>query len=319
LDSSPLTSTELRPAAAGEIAPSYEQPGFAGTIAQSPAMRAALARLQLLASSDVAILLVGETGTGKTRLARAIHEHRNGGAGSLVALELVALQCARENAAALTGEVFATAIEQARGGTLLIEDVAQLSLDAQAQLLAAMRGARARTGDDAFEARIVATTQHELETEVLAGHFLRELYFQVAKAMVRIPPLRERAADLPLLVRELLDELGRPELSVSNASMERLRFEDRPGNVRELRDTLAQTTFTADRGVLEPHHFPALEAPSEAERLMRLPLAGLPLGRLEQAAIVQTLALCQGNKVRAARVLRIAVSTLYEKLKRHGL
>jgi two-component system, NtrC family, response regulator AtoC len=282
-------------------------------------MLAALARLQLLSPSDVAILLVGEAGTGKSRLARAVHEHGKVAGGSLIVLELAALPSAREEASARTAEPFASACEQAWGGTLLIEDVAELSLDSQTQLLAALHGARASTDHDAVAPRLVTTTRRELETEVLAGRFLRELYFQLAVAVVHLPPLRERSADMPLLVRELLDELGRPELSASSATIDSLRDADRPGNVRDLRDALAQACCALERGVLEPHHFPTLRSLSDAERLMRLPLAGLPLAPLEHAAIVQTLALCRGNKVRAARVLRIAVSTLYEKLKRHGL
>jgi DNA-binding NtrC family response regulator len=122
------------------------------------------------------------------------------------------------------------------------------------------------------------------------------------------------------LTRALLDELGRPELSVSGATLECLRDHDHVGNVRELKNTLAQAAAAlGERAVLEPHHIPGLRSQSDAERLQRLSLAGLPLASLEQAAIVQTLALCRGNKVRAARVLRIAVSTLYEKLKRHGM
>ena len=264
-------------------------------------MRASLATLQLLAPTDLSIMLVGESGTGKTRLARAVHEEGPSASGRFIVL-----------AKAANAETIAREFALARGGTLLIEDVAELSFEAQTQLLSLL--------DAGVETvRPLSTTQRELEGDVLAGRFSRELYFRLAGAVVRIPTLRERAADLPVLARELLDELGRPELSVSSAALERLRDDDRPGNVQTLRDTLLESARRAEHGMIEPQHLPSLQPLSDSERLTRLPLAGLPLGPLEHAAIVQTLALCRGNKVRAARVLGIAVSTLYEKLKRHGL
>jgi two-component system, NtrC family, response regulator len=316
----PPTSPEARPAQAAGLDPTRGSAAFGGAIAESEAMRAVLATLQLLAPTDIAIMLVGEAGTGKTRLARAIHEQGRRADECCVVLEVPA---AGSGGSSLETETYASAFARARGGTLVIDGVESLSLDAQALLLAVLRGASAASRDDrreyALQPRTLTTTQRELEAAVLDGRFLRDLYFRLAGAVVRIPALRERGADLALLVRALLDELGRPELSVSSATLECLRDQDRAGNVRELQSALSQAIALADGAVLEPQHVPGLHVLSDAERLMRLPLAGLPLSSLEHAAIVQTLALYRGNKVRAARVLRIAVSTLYEKLKRHGL
>jgi DNA-binding NtrC family response regulator len=288
-------------------------------------MRAVLATLQLIAPTDIAIMLVGEAGTGKTWLTRAIHEQGRRAEECFVVLDIPAAgSAARAGAPAIDAETYASAFARARGGTLVIEGVESLTLDSQALLLAVLRGASAASRDDrreyALQPRTVTTTRHELEAAVLAGRFLRDLYFRLAGTVVRIPALRERSADLAPLIRALLDELGRPELSVSGATLECLRDHDHVGNARELKSTLAQAAAAlSERALLEPHHIPGLRSLSEAERLTRLSLAGLPLASLEHAAIVQTLALCRGNKVRAARVLRIAVSTLYEKLKRHGM
>jgi DNA-binding NtrC family response regulator len=137
--------------------------------------------------------------------------------------------------------------------------------------------------------------------------------------VVHLPPLRDRLDDLPLLVPRLLSDLGRAEVRVADAAFEALRAHVWPGNVRELKNTLACALAFVDAGVLESRHLRFTAAFAEHALLDRLPLAGHRLETVERAAIRQTLVQTHGNKAQAAKSLGIAVSTLYEKLKRYGL
>jgi transcriptional regulator with PAS, ATPase and Fis domain len=141
-------------------------------------------------------------------------------------------------------------------------------------------------------------------------------------AVVSLPPLRKRLDDLPQLVYSLLADLGQPDLRVSDAAFTALRAHAWPGNVRELKNVLACAIAFVEPGaaVLEQKHLRLLtETRTDTSNLDGLPLAGQALERIERAAIRQTLAQAEGNKMYAARALGIAVSTLYEKLKKYGL
>jgi len=158
------------------------------------------------------------------------------------------------------------------------------------------------------DVRVVAATNRDLRADVAAGR--------------SVPPLRKRLDDLPQLVYSLLADLGQPDLRVSDAAFMALRAHAWPGNVRELKNALACAIAFVEPGavVLEQKHLRLLhETRSDTSNLDGLPLAGQALERIERAAIRQTLAQAEGNKMYAARALGIAVSTLYEKLKKYGL
>ena len=170
------------------------------------------------------------------------------------------------------------------------------------------------------DVRLLVATNRDLATEVEAGRFREDLYFRLAAAVVAIPPLRERPDDLPVLVRRLIDDLGRPELEVSEDTYAALRAHPWPGNVRELKNALAcALAFVDEGGRLEAHHLRLLAPAEDESALERLPLGGLSLERIERAAIKQTLVYARGNKVLASQALGIAVSTLYEKIKKYCL
>ncbi len=172
-----------------------------------------------------------------------------------------------------------------------------------------------------MDVRVVAATHRDLRKEVAAGRFREDLLFRLAVAVVRVPPLRARLDDLPELVRSLLVDLGRGDLKVADATFEALRAHTWPGNVRELKNALSCAVALIDtgEGTLEPSHL-RLMTDDDADRdLNGLDLAGLALNDLERTAIRHTLRRANGNKVVAARTLGIAVSTLYEKLKKYGL
>jgi DNA-binding NtrC family response regulator len=306
---------------------------FGKIVSGSEAMHDVFDVLQRFAATDVSVTLIGETGTGKDVLARALHMQsaRAGGpfvvfdCGS-VAANLAESELLGHERGAFTGAIaaHAGAFERANGGTLFLDEIGELPLDLQPRLLRALESRQVRRvgghQDRPLDVRIIAATNRDLRFDVTNGQFRQDLYFRLAAAVVQVPPLRERLGDLGLMVHGLLEDLGRPELAVTDATLEVLSSHNWPGNVRELKNAMACALAFADGGVLEPQHFRLIEASDEAySHIERLPLAGQTLAALERAAIRQTMVQTDGNKVQAAQALGIAVSTLYEKLKKYGL
>jgi DNA-binding NtrC family response regulator len=302
------------------------------SIAAAPAMQEVYAVMNRLAPTGVTVTLIGETGTGKDVFARAIHELSPRASAPFVVFDcgavapnLVESELFGHERGAFTGahSEHAGAFERASGGTLLLDEIGELPLDLQPRLLRVLDdrsvrrvgGARERQVD----VRIVAATNRDLGALVAAKQFRQDLYFRLAAAIVNLPPLRERSEDLPLLVQGLLDDLGRPEVEVPEATLTVLRAHTWPGNVRELKNTIACALAFVDAGTLEPRHLRLVTPPEEQAVLDCLPLCGHTLESIERATIKQTLAQTRGNKVQAARGLGIAPSTLYEKLKKFGL
>jgi DNA-binding NtrC family response regulator len=276
--------------------------------------------------------LLGETGTGKDVLAHALHEQSARGDGPFVVFD-----CASVAANLAESELFGHergsftgaasthvgAFERADRGTLFLDEIGELPLDLQPRLLRVLENHSVRrvggTQDRAVDLRIVAATHRDLRADVSLGRFRQDLYFRLAGAIVPIPPLRKRPDDLPLLVEQLLHDLGRSDLVVAEETLDALRRHSWPGNVRELKNALAYSAAFAEAGVLEPRHIRLLRRADSEPRVERLALAGQSLEELERVAIQQTLAQTGGNKAQAAEVLGIAVSTLYEKLKKYHL
>jgi DNA-binding NtrC family response regulator len=214
------------------------------------------------------------------------------------------------------------AIERAQGGTLFLDEIGELPLDLQPRLLRVLDNRTVRrvggSKDRKIDVRIIAATNRDLGVLVGGKHFRQDLYFRLAAAIVNLPPLRDRLDDLPLLAPRLLRDLGREDIRLDEASFESLRAHTWPGNVRELKNVLACALAFVETGVLEPRHLRFVAPPAEDAALDRLPLGGHSLETIERAAIRQTLLATRGNKVHAAKILGIAPSTLYEKIKRFG-
>jgi DNA-binding NtrC family response regulator len=311
---------------------------FGRLIAHSAAMHDVLNMLECFARTDVTVTLVGETGAGKDILAHALHENGARADGPLVvfdcgsvAANLAESELLGHERGAFTGAVttHAGAFERAHGGTLFLDEVGELPLDLQPRLLRALESRCVRRvggrADRQVDVRVIAATNRDLRADVAAGKFREDLFFRLAVAVVTVPPLRERLDDLPGLVHGLLADLGRSDLRVCDTAFEALRAHPWPGNARELKNVLACAVAFVDAGVtmLEPRHFrlfgTAAIGSGDGSWIDSLPLAGQALDRIERAAIRQTLRQADGNKAFAARVLGIAVSTLYEKLKKYEL
>jgi DNA-binding NtrC family response regulator len=299
---------------------------------RAPAMRNVVTVLERLACTDITVTLIGETGTGKDVLAHALHAHSERAQAPFVILDCGAVppnlaesELLGHERGAFTGAVSTHpgAFERAHGGTLFIDEAGELPLELQTRLLRVLESRRVRrvggTQDRPVDVRVLAATNRELDSEVRSGRFRQDLYFRLAAAVVRIPPLRDRREDIPLLVSDLLADLGRREVKVAGEALALLQSRRWPGNVRELKNALACALAFVDGDRLELESLQFLADTLDRSPLDAIPLAGISLEQLEKSAIKQTLARANGNKVQAAKTLGIAVSTLYEKLKRYAI
>jgi transcriptional regulator with PAS, ATPase and Fis domain len=299
--------------------------------AASPPMHEVFALVERFAPTPITVMLNGETGTGKDVFAHALHAASACAAGPFIVFDcgavppnLVESELFGHERGAFTGALaeHPGAFERARGGTLFLDEIGELPLELQPRLLRALDSRVVRrvggTRDRRVEARIVAATNRDLAALVSAKQFRQDLFFRLAGALINLPPLRDRLEDLPVLVPRLLEDLGRGETLVREDTYLALRAHHWPGNVRELKNTLACALAFLDGVVLEPRHLRFVAAGPE-HALDRLPLGGHTLETIERVAIKQTLLLKGGSRVCAARALGIAVSTLYEKLKRYAL
>jgi two-component system response regulator AtoC len=300
--------------------------------AMSPSMDEVLRAVNRLAPSNVTVTLIGETGTGKDVLAHAIHDGSLRETGPFVVFDcgavpanLVESELFGHERGAFTGAhaEHPGAFERARGGTLFLDEIGELPLDLQPRLLRVLDDRSVRrvggTRDRQLDVRILAATNRDLSALVAAKQFRSDLYFRLGAAVIYLPPLRDRLQDLPLLITDLLADLGHGNIRIEQETLELLSAHRWPGNVRELKNTLACALAFAEAGVLEPRHLRFIAPASEQSLLDRFPLGGRSLAVIEQAAIKQTLAQTHGNKVQAAKLLGIAASTLYEKLKKYGM
>jgi two-component system, NtrC family, response regulator GlrR len=225
-------------------------------VAKSAAMRRVLGLLERLAPTDAPVLLLGETGTGKDVLAHALHR-----GSSRVREPMVVFDCSAVAANLIESELFGHtkgaftgavgdrkgAFLAADGGTLFLDEIGELPLELQPRLLRAVEsGIIKPLGTErthTVDVRLVAATHRNLEEEVRAGRFRQDLYYRLAVAVVRVPPLRERTEDLPILVERFLAQLGRSEFTLPRDLMAKMVEYHWPGNVRELRNVVARATL----------------------------------------------------------------------------
>jgi len=308
---------------------------FGRVRARSAAMHDVFDSLDRFAKTEVSVTLVGETGAGKDVLAHALHAESSRGTGPFivfdcgaVAANLAESELLGHERGAFTGAVSSHigAFERAHGGTLFLDEIGEMPLALQPRLLRALESRSIRRvggkQERKIDVRIVAATNRDLRNDVSSGKFREDLFFRLAVAVVAVPPLRQRLDDLPYLVPSLLASLGRPDLRVADSAFALLQAHSWPGNVRELKNALACALAFVDPGshALEAGHLRLLRATEDdGSRLDNLPLGGQALEHIERVAIRQTMAQTDGNKMFAARTLGIAVSTLYEKLKKYGI
>ena len=309
-------------------------------VVASPAMRPIVDFVGRAAASDSTVLLLGESGTGKEVLARALHTRSRRAGGPFVAVN-----CAAISTSLLESELFGHErgaftgalarkpgrFELADGGTLLLDEVAELSPEAQAGLLRVLEDRKlTRLGGThpvAVDVRVIAATHVDLKEAVAAGRFREDLYYRLSVLVAAIPPLRERREDIAVLARHFLERLvqraPRRVDGIAPDALDALTGYRWPGNVRELRNVIERAVMLGAGQVIElddlppeirDRHLAPPPAPAEREHVA-LPM---PVDELERRNLLAGLAATGGNKTRAARLLGIDRVTLYNRLRKYG-
>jgi two-component system response regulator HydG len=313
-----------------------EKFGFEGVVGNSPKMHEVIAKLKSIAPTSATVLIQGETGTGKELVARAIHQNspRKG-------KHFVAMNCTALNENLLEDELFGHEpgsytgadrmrkgrFEHANGGTLFLDEVGDMPLTLQAKLLRVLENQEVyRIGSNEpikVNVRLLSATNRDLEAAVAAESFRQDLYYRLKVVTVRLPPLRERREDIPLLTAHFIKEFNQRHSKKVKGVAEPLRkamaVYDWPGNVRELRNLLESLVVQDTDGIL------GLDDLQEGDTLRRLPLpdqppagpdnlVGRPLTEVQRFYIEQALQLTEGNREEAARMLGIGERTLYRNM-----
>jgi two-component system response regulator HydG len=309
------------------------RPGFGELIGSSPRMLQLYRTIEKLSRRDCPVLIVGESGTGKELVARAIHFRSRRAAGPFVPVDCAGVVPTLFEAelfgyvrGAFTGAVQNKKglLEAASTGTVFLDEIGELPAELQAKLLRALQEREIRpvgaTTAVRIDVRVLAATNRDLEEEVRQGRFRQDLFYRLNVVTLRLPPLRDRKSDIPLLVQHFIEKYApadRPLPVVAEEAWARLLAHDWPGNVRELENAIARALALNSGPVLHVSDLPSNVQPASA-RTPRLDDGVIPLAELERRAILRALAHTGGDKVAAARLLGIGKTTLYRKLKQYA-
>ena len=300
-------------------------------VGQSPLTREAVDRVRQVAPSDATVLITGESGTGKELFAEMIHRlsHRSDG-------PFIAVNCAALPESILESELFGYEegaftgaseqkigrFEAADGGTLFLDEIGEMSPQVQVKLLRVLQeGSFERLGANTpteVDVRVVAATNRDLEEAMDAGEFREDLYYRLNVIDIKIPPLRHRMEDVPLLAEHFLqiycDKNDRQISGFSQSALENLSSYDWPGNVRELENAVERAVVLDTDGLIDEDDLPDQVVSGQAEdRHITIPL-GTSLDEIEKLVLHETLKMTQGDKKLAAKLLGIATRTIYRKL-----
>jgi len=315
-----------------------ERFGFEGLVGHSPAMKRIFDILRQVAPTTATVLILGDSGTGKELIARAVHNNSNRKDGPFVAVNCAALsegliesELFGHTKGAFTGAISAKEgrIVYADGGTLFLDEVGDMPLSTQAKLLRVLEtrevlpvgGNQTRKVD----VRLVAATNRDLGAMAKRGEFREDLLFRLKVVTIDLPPLRDRAGDVPMLVDHFISELatqhGRNVRGITPEARTLLVRYDWPGNVRELRNVIENMVLLARGEVLGIEDVPESvhEHKGDGRRAGGFELAGRSMAEVERALIQANLELAEGNREKAAKILGMGERTLYRKLKEYGL
>jgi DNA-binding NtrC family response regulator len=303
-------------------------------ITKNPRVQEILALTQEIASLRSTVLICGESGTGKELVARAIHY-----SGARADKPFVTVSCAALTETLLESELFGHEkgsftgadvqtrgkFELANSGTIFLDEIGDISPKLQADLLRVLQERRfyrvGGTEEVSVDARVIAATNKNLAEEVRQGQFRDDLYYRLNVIEIRIPPLRERREDIPLLaehfVQAISSELGKEIGGISGDALKVLIEYAWPGNVRELENVIERAIVTSHNGMLTENDFAWLQQRNGATQNWEVP--DVPLAELERRAIIAVLERKRGNVKEAAVSLGIDRSTLYDKLKRYEI
>jgi two-component system response regulator HydG len=306
------------------------RPGFGGLIGISPKMQRVYKVIEKVSQHNYPVLILGESGTGKELVARSIHY-----CGARKNKPFVPVDCSGLVPTLIESELFgyvkgaftgaqqsrAGLLETANGGTVFLDEIGDLPVDLQAKLLRALQEREIRpvgaTERVHIDLRVVAATHRDLESAIRTGGFRQDLYFRLNVVQLKLPPLRERKSDIPLLVNAFLEKFAdpqKPPRTISEDAMRRLVAYDWPGNVRELENAVERAVALGSGPILHLGDLPSNLQHVSGESLPDTDEV-VPLEEMERRAILRALRETGGDKLAAARLLGIGKTTLYRKLK----
>jgi DNA-binding NtrC family response regulator len=309
------------------------RPGYKELIGTSPKMQRVYKLIEKVSQHSYPVLILGESGTGKELVARSIHF-----SGARRLKPFVPLDCTALAPTLIESELFGYVkgaftgalhtkqgvFESADQGTLFLDEIGNLPIDMQAKLLRVLQEREVRpVGSNdrvAVNVRIIAATNRDLEAAVRENGFRKDLFFRLNVVQIKLPPLRERKSDIPLLVQAFLDKFADPACPIpilAEEAMARLTSYDWPGNIRELENAIERAVALGSGPILH-----AIDLPSSLQYgsvAAQAPAADeiVPLEELERRAILRALQEAAGDKLVAARLLGIGKTTLYRKLKQY--
>src|ERR1700720_1644255 len=310
------------------------RPGFGGLIGLSERMQRVYKTVQKVSLHEYPVLILGESGTGKELVARSVHY-----SGARKDRTFVPVDCSSLVPTLIESELFGYVkgaftgalhgkqglLETAHGVTLFLDEIGEMPVDLQSKLLRALQEREVKpvgsTERRRIDVRIIAATNRDLDSAIKAGAFRQDLYFRLNVVQIKLPALRERKSDIPLLVSSFLEKFSDPQRDVrtiSEDAMRQLIAYDWPGNVRELENALERAVALGSGPVVHVGDLPSnLQYPTTERLPDRNEL--IPLEELERRAILRTLRETAGDKLQAARILGIGKTTLYRKLKQYHL
>ncbi len=308
---------------------------FGHMVGISDVMQEVFDVVRRVAPTEASVLISGESGTGKELIARAIHQgsprHKD---------PFVAINCAAIPSELLESELFghvrgaftgavrdrAGKFEQADGGTLFLDEVGEMPLELQPKLLRVLQemeveplGGKPRS----VNVRVIAATNQDVENALLEGHFREDLYYRLAVIPIELPPLRQRAEDIPLLVKYFLKRFspGHP-VDISAAALECMAAYAWPGNVRELQNAMERMVVLNRDESLDLHHLPAKIRSNKTlarGQVVHLPPEGYSLEGIEREVVVQALERNDWNQTRAAAFLQVPRHTLIYRMEKYDI
>ncbi len=311
---------------------------FAQLLGNSPEFHAVLRAAQIVAATDVTVLIQGESGTGKELLAQAMHRESRRADGPFVAINCAALpeglvesELFGHRKGAFTGasDHHQGVIRSASGGTLFLDEVGELPLSIQAKLLRFIENGECQgigeSRPQKVDVRIITATNRDLQQESERGHFRQDLFYRLNVVPLQLPPLRERKGDVALLLKRLSRDLAErhqlPAVSFDRPALQALDSYHWPGNVRELRNLCERMVILFNGREIGIDNLPQEIRCQKGHSvgLFNLPDDGIRLEELEQQMIRQALSKSGGNRSRAARLLGLSRDTLLYRLKKYAL
>ncbi|WP_343697032.1 sigma-54 dependent transcriptional regulator [Flavobacterium sp.] len=307
---------------------------FSTIIGKSKGIEQVIDLAQKVAKTDSTVLLTGETGTGKEVFAQAIHENSNRAGKSFVALncstfskEILESELFGHKQGAFTGAVKDKKgfIEEANGGTLFLDEIGEMPIDLQAKLLRVLETSEyipvGDTTPKKSNFRLIAATNRDLKTESDEHRFRSDLYFRLNIFEIKLPSLRERVKDIPLLanyyVKQFSEKTNKKALQIADDFLQKLENYSWPGNIRELKNVIERSVILSSGDILTADVLP-YEMQHQSENNSK-PMSAFSMQSIEKLHIQKVLNYTKGNKAETARLLEIGIATLYRKLEEYRI